>query len=95
MIDSGKNFIFDLEQSPLYNYIEINGQVTFKLDAAKLNLRAKYIFVRSGVLQVGTPESPHKGQVQITLSGEKDNKQIVYTNAIEAGNKILANTGTV
>jgi hypothetical protein len=35
------------------------------------------------------------GNVQITLSGEKDNKQIVYTNAIEGGNKVLANTGSI
>jgi hypothetical protein len=60
-----------------------------------LHLRAKYLFVRAGRLAIGTPDEPHIGNAQITLSGEKDTKQIVYTNAIEGGNKILANTGIV
>ncbi len=32
---------------------------------------------------------------KITLYGEKENSHIVYANAIEAGNKILANTNKV
>lgn len=32
---------------------------------------------------------------RITLFGEKSNQAIVYDNAIEAGNKIIANTGTI
>jgi G8 domain len=52
-IDSGKNFVFDLEVSPLYNMIEINGQVTFLQNATKLHLRAKYVFIRSGALIIG------------------------------------------
>ncbi len=26
----GKNIVFDLEESPIYNYIQINGRLTFK-----------------------------------------------------------------
>ena len=28
-INPGYNFIFDLEESPIYNYVQINGRVTF------------------------------------------------------------------
>jgi|LauGreDrversion4_2_1035121.scaffolds.fasta_scaffold48110_3 hypothetical protein len=35
------------------------------------------------------------GSARITLNGFKDDETIVYENAIEAGNKILANVGTV
>jgi cell migration-inducing and hyaluronan-binding protein len=95
VILSGRNFVYDLDESPMYNYIEVNGQVTFKPDAETLHLRAKYLFVRAGRIAIGTSDEPHMGNVQITLSGEKDNKQIAYTNAIEGGNKVLANTGIV
>ena len=56
-------------------------------------MRAKYIFVRAGELIIGSKTDPFLGEAKITLSGEKDNQHIVYDNAIEAGNKILANTG--
>ena len=50
IIKSGKNFLFDLEESPMYNMVQINGQVVFKNDAPKLHLRAKYVFIRAGNL---------------------------------------------
>ena len=93
VIEPGQNFIYDLEDSPIYNYVQINGRVTFKQDAPKLRLNAKYIFVRTGELLVGNATDPFQGDAQITLYGEKNNQHIVYDNAIEAGNKILANTG--
>ena len=94
-IESGWNMIYDLEVSPLLNMLQINGQLTFKQDAPQLHLRAKYIFVRAGKLVIGSPDSPFPGEALITLSGEKANQHMVYTNAIEAGNKILAVTGSV
>ena len=30
VIEPGKNFVFDLAESPIYNYLQINGRVTFK-----------------------------------------------------------------
>jgi hypothetical protein len=93
VIEPGQNFIYDLEDSPVYNYVQINGRVTFMQDAPKLRLNAKYIFVRTGELIVGNESDPFQGDAQITLYGEKNNQHIVYDNAIEAGNKILANTG--
>ena len=95
IIPPGQNWIFDLVESPLYNYIEINGVVTFKQDAAILHLRAKYVFIRAGELHIGNQTNPFPGNAKITLSGEMANQEIVIQNAVEAGNKILANVGLI
>ena len=86
------NFLYDLPESPIYNYVQINGRVTFKQDAPKLHLNAMYIFVRSGELLIGNKTNPYLGDAKNTLYGDKQSESIVYTDAIEAGNKILANT---
>lgn len=93
VIEASQNFVYDLVDSPIYNYIQVNGRLTFLVTAEKLHLRCKYLFVRAGELIIGSETNPFKGQAQITLYGEKESEQIVYTNAIEAGNKIIANTG--
>jgi hypothetical protein len=74
--------------------VEINGRLTFE-EGKNLHLRAKYVFVRAGELIVGSAEVPFTANATITLYGEKANASMVYDNAIEAGNKILANTGKV
>lgn len=48
VIPPGQNFIFDLDVSPIYNYVQINGRVTFLDGAPSLHLQAKYVFVRAG-----------------------------------------------
>ena len=45
-----------------------------------------------GELLIGNATQPYLGQAQITLYGMKEDQHIVYDNAVEAGNKILANT---
>ena len=92
-VPAGKNIVFDLEESPIFNYVQINGRLTFKQDKAKLHLRSKYIFVRMGELFIGNETNHFPGEAKITLFGLKQDMHIVYDNAIEAGNKILANTG--
>jgi hypothetical protein len=91
----GKNIIYDIEDSPIFTYVEINGRLTFKQDAPKLHLRAKYVFVRMGELIIGNETNPFQGEAKITLYGLKQDQHIVYDNAVEAGNKILANTGLI
>jgi len=51
--------------------------------------------VRAGELHIGNETHPHNHTAKITLYGEKNSEAIVYDNAIEAGNKVLANVGTV
>jgi hypothetical protein len=40
---------------------------------------------------IGSKEKPHNGTCEIILYGEKNARAIVYDNAIEAGNKLIAN----
>lgn len=84
--------LFDVDETPILNMIQINGRLTFEDDVKDLHLRAKYIFIRAGELIIGTADTPFKKNAKITLFGEKENQHMVYDNAIEAGNKILVNT---
>jgi len=89
-IESGWNMTFDMEESPIYELVRINGYLAF-LPGANLTFNAKHIFIRAGELHVGTKENPHNATAIIKLHGEKDSSAIVYDGAVEAGNKVLAN----
>lgn len=85
--------VYDLdEESPVFQLVRVNGNLTFATDK-DLHFRAKHIFVRGGNLILGTPEEPLTNQVIIELQGEKNAETIVYDNAVEAGNKLIAVTG--
>ena len=71
IIPPGKNMLYDVEDGPILNYVEINGRLTFKQDAEKLILRAKYVYVRAGELFIGNISRPFEGQAQIILYGAK------------------------
>jgi hypothetical protein len=58
-------------------------------------LRAKHIFVRAGKFLIGNETHPFNNTATVTLHGEKNAETIVYDNAIEAGNKVIANVGTI
>lgn len=92
-IEPGWNMVYDLEgESPIYQLVRVNGKLSFKEDM-DLHFRAKHIFVRGGEMALGTPEAPLTNSVTITLVGEKNAETIVYDNAVEAGNKVIAVTG--
>jgi hypothetical protein len=74
--------------------IRVNGVLTFSEDM-DVHLKAKHVFVRAGELHIGNETHPYEHSAKITLYGEKNAEAIVYDNAIEAGNKVLANVGTV
>lgn len=93
-IKAGWNMIYDIAESPKLDMLEINGRLTF-LEGADLHLHANYIFVRAGELNIGNSTDPFTGNAKITLYGNKKNQYMVYTNAIEAGDKILVNTGNM
>lgn len=48
-----------------------------------------------GELIIGNETNPYLGNATITLYGMKQDEQIVYDNAIESGNKVLANTAII
>ena len=91
-VESGWDMLYDLdEESPIYRLIRINGRLTFNHTMQNATLNAKHIFVRAGELHIGNKTHPYLGNLTIELHGEKDAKAIVYDNAIEAGNKLIAN----
>lgn len=91
-VEPGWNMVFDMEESPIYKLLRINGNLTFK-NTTNTHLRAKHIFIRAGELSIGSPEYPMLHEAKITLYGERKAEAIVYDNAVEAGNKLIANTG--
>jgi len=84
--------LFDIDgDTPIYRLVRVNGMLTFKNDMKNTTFHAKHIFIRAGELHIGSKEAPFLGLCTIMLHGEKDAKHIVYDNAIEAGNKLIAN----
>jgi hypothetical protein len=81
---------FDMENSPIYGLVRVNGYLTF-LQGANLTFNAKHIFIRAGELHVGTKEDPHNATAIIKLHGERSSSAIVYDAAVETGNKVIAN----
>jgi hypothetical protein len=94
-ITVNETMVFDLEESPIYRKIEVNGRLVFKEDEPVLHLRAFYIFVRAGEFLIGNATDPYKGFAKITLYGNHDNVSLTFTKDIEGGNKILLNTATL
>jgi hypothetical protein len=74
--------------------LTVNGRLTFQNDK-DIHLHAKHIFVRAGELIIGSKAVPYVHNAQITLHGERQADGMVYDNAIEAGNKLIANVGLI
>jgi len=86
--------LLDIAETPILLLMQVNGRLTFD-QTMDIHLRAKHVFVRAGELIIGTAAAPYEMNGQVSLFGEKDAKHIVYDNAIEAGNKLIANVGLV
>jgi hypothetical protein len=93
-VESGWQMIFNLNPSPKFDLVRVNGKLTFD-NTTDTHLRAKHIFIRAGELHVGSEEYPYAKKGRITLYGEKGAGTIVYDNAIEAGNKLIANVNVM
>lgn len=97
VVESGWNMLYDIDDAnaPILSMVQVNGRLTFEDGVKDLHLKTKYLFVRAGELIIGNATIPFQKNAKITLYGEKANQHIVYDNAIEAGNKIIANTGVI
>lgn len=93
-IEPGWSMVFNLNPSPVYKLIRVNGNLTFE-NTTDTHLRCKHLFVRAGELNIGTAEYPMEKNARLTLYGERNAETIVYDNAIEAGNKLIANVNKV
>jgi hypothetical protein len=93
-VEPGWNMIYDLnESSPIFTLVRVNGNLTFQQDGKDKHFRAKHLFIRNGELKIGSKEEPFLANATIGLYGEKNAETIVYDNAVEAGNKNIANVG--
>lgn len=95
-VESGWNMVYDLNdtQAPIYNNMELNGKLTFQ-NESNLHLKVKHLFVRAGHLEIGNETHPFNGSARITLHGEKNMEAMAFDNAIEGGNKLIANVGLI
>jgi len=82
--------IFNMNPSPVYKMVRVNGKLTFD-NTTDTHFKAKHIFIRAGELHIGSEEYPYLKNATITLHGERNDRTIVYDNSIEAGNKLIAN----
>lgn len=66
--------LLDIEVTPIFSMLQVNGRITFEDTADKdIHLRSKYIFVRAGEIRIGTEATPYNRTARITLFGEKEN----------------------
>lgn len=93
-IISGWKMILDIPETPIFQLIRVNGILIFN-ETMDIHLRAKHIFIRAGELHIGNETHPYQPNALITLYGEKNAEAMVYDNAIEAGNKLIANVNLV
>ena len=69
-IESGWNMLYDVAVSPIINYLEINGRLTFEDGVKDLQLNSYYIFVRAGELLIGNETNPFQNNAEIVLYGD-------------------------
>ena len=67
-IPSGWNMLLDLEETPVFKSLTINGRLTF-MPGMDIHLRSKQIFVRAGEFFIGSEDAPFENNAQITLHG--------------------------
>jgi len=87
--------VFNLnDTSPIYKHIRVNGNLTFD-NRTDCHLKAKWIFIRHGKLQIGTKEHPFENKATITLHGERNDETMAFTNSIFMGSKVIANVAKI
>ena len=86
--------MLDLQDTPAFNKIVIDGRLTLKTDIGDITIKANTIWVKTGQFFIGDEENPFPNKVTIILDGEREDDTVPITS-IETGNKVLANTGEV
>jgi len=95
-IESHWNMLLDIQETPIFDLIEIRGRITFDPDT-DCHLRAKKIIIyMGGELVIGTKAKPYAMNGKITLFGGRNDEGIaIEEQGVEAGNKIIANLGLI
>jgi hypothetical protein len=93
IIESGWNMYLDIEETPIFKSLEINGRLTFLNSNFSITLNSHRIWVRAGELLIGTEDDPFKETATIVLHGNQDDETFALTPTLEVYNKVLANIG--
>ena len=95
-IPYNQNIIFNLGESPKLKLVKIMGCLSFLTDNSKdQTFHAESIFVFGGKLTLGTVTAPYTKKANIVLYGTYKDSFVTMPGATEAGNKMIANVGSV
>ena len=77
-IITGMNVIYDMEESPIFKSIAIDGKLSF---ASGLNakIHAQNIWVRRGEMNIGKVDEPYDGTIEFALYGSDDDAPAEFT----------------
>lgn len=85
-IPAGLNLLMDIDSSPMLKAIIVEGSLIIPPDSDPSHIRtldAYYIFVRGGLMEVGTEDFPYTSKFIITLYGNKQSPEIpIYGNKV-------------
>lgn len=83
---------YDLEDSPIFKQVTVNGRLSFKDtpdEPANRTVNTFIMYVRAGELWIGTEDSPYQGNATIKLFGDPHSETIAPSFMVEFGNKGL------
>jgi len=92
---SGVNMLLDIEETPIFASLEINGRLSFLDDDKDIHLRANKIFVRAGEFFIGTATAPFSRNATISLMGDQETETLTLGGTVDGGNKVLGIVGQV
>ena len=91
--------IFDVEETPTLNSLEINGILTFwnrtvdDLNITSFTIKSRRVYVRAGELRIGSEEQPYNYTAKIILVGNQDDVTFALSPTLDVYNKVLVNVG--
>jgi hypothetical protein len=87
--------LFDVKDSGILDYLEIQGELHFDNTQESSTLQAKNIYVRGYGYKIiaGSEKTPFTNDVNIILHGTIGGESLVIDDKVEASNKELAVTG--
>lgn len=83
---------FDIEETPIFKSVTVNGRLSFKNDLelpANRTIHTHTMYVRAGELVIGSESQPYMGNATIKLHGEVSSEAIAPSMLTEFGNKGL------
>ena len=85
--------IMDIYETPILWGLEVNGKLSCAENQPCL-IHTRNLWVRQGVLEIGTADQPFENTAIITLHGNNTQNYWAFTPQIDSGNKNLVVTGT-